>query len=82
MAIQQIYALRDIKVDAFNKPVLLQNRAVLERALIDAIHDEGNTISIHPEDFQAFHLGEYDESTGKITAKPAEHLFNLSDLGE
>lgn len=80
MAIQSVFVLRDTKVGAFNKPIFLQNEAVLKRALSDAMRDEHSTISMHPEDYQAYALGTYNEDTGKLEVYAPVHLFNLIDL--
>lgn len=80
MALLNIYTLRDTRTEAFHRPFFLQNRAVLERAIHDALSDENNMICLHPEDYQIYSLGTYDERTGEITPTPATHLFNAIDV--
>lgn len=80
MSILNIYTLRDTRTEAFQRPIFLQNRAVLERSIHDALSDENNMICLHPEDYQIYSLGTYDEQTGEIKATPATHLFNAIDL--
>lgn len=80
MSLLNIYTLRDIRTEAFHRPFFLQNRAVLERSIHDALSDENNMICLHPEDYQIYSLGTYDEQTGEIKATPATHLFNAIDL--
>jgi len=75
----EIYALRDVRTEAFNRPMFLQNKAVLDRAIIDAINDENSLLHHHPEDYQVYYLGTFDEQTGKIESLPAEHCFNVID---
>lgn len=75
----KIYAIRDTKINAYARPFFLQNESILERSIQDALSDPEQTITKHPEDFAVFHLGEYEEETGKITAIPPEHLFNVVD---
>ena len=82
MAIHKIYALRDIRTEAYLKPMFLQNLAVLDRALKDAKNDENNLLCLHPEDYQVYALGEYDDSTGKLTPQAPEHLYNIPDIKE
>lgn len=80
MATLKIYALRDIRTEAFNRPMFLQNEAVLDRSIRDAMQDENSLLCSHPEDYQLFELGEYDEETGQITPVAPTHKFNIIDL--
>lgn len=77
-----MYAVRDVRTQAYLKPVFVQNDSVLERALKDGLDDENSLFHHHPEDYQVFRLGEYDDSTGTVTAQPPEHMYNLVDLQE
>lgn len=77
MALLKIYALRDVRSEAFNRPMFMQNKAVLDRAIRDACNDENSLLHHHPEDYQVYYLGTFDESTGKIESQPAEHMFNV-----
>lgn len=79
---QKIYALRDVRTEAFLRPMFLQNSAVLERVLLDAKNDENSTLSLHPEDYQVYYLGEYDDNNGLITPVPAEHMYNVIEVKE
>ena len=62
----KIFAVKDVRTEAFMRPFFVQNHAVLQRAILDAKNDEHNTISFHPEDYQVFELGEYDDGDGAI----------------
>lgn len=76
----EIYSVRDVKADAHNRPFFVPNRAVALRALTDSILNADNDLAKHPEDYQLYYLGTYDDSTGTINAVPAEHVLNLIDL--
>ena len=78
----KIYAIRDVRTEAFLKPMFLQNAAVLERALLDAKNDENSTLSIHPQDYQVFKLGTYNDNTGEITAEAPTFMFNVIEVQE
>ena len=77
MAQLKIFTLRDVRTEAFNRPMFLQNESVLDRSIRDACQDENSLLSLHPEDYQVYYLGTFDEQTGKIEAQPAEHMFNV-----
>lgn len=64
----QIVALRDIKTDSYSIPQFVANIPGWVRALGDVINERGSkeTIAMHPEDFEAWHIGEFDDNNGKI----------------
>ena len=78
----KIYAVKDVRTEAFLKPFFVQNFAVMERAIMDARNDENNTLSVHPEDYQVYELGEYDDNTGEISPVPPKFLFNVNNVQE
>ena len=82
MSVLKIYALRDVRTQAYMRPMFLQNDAVLDRSVRDAMLDENSLLCSHPEDYQVFRLGEYDDNTGKITPCDPTHMFNVVDLQE
>lgn len=70
----QIYALRDTKVAAFLAPFTAPNNEVAKRLVIDAMDNPESVISKHPEDFNLFCLGHFDEQTGEITGEKHVNL--------
>lgn len=64
----QILVIRDIKLDCFGQPQACASIGVGARAFSDAINNpERNTdMSKHPEDFELWHIGEYDDATATI----------------
>jgi hypothetical protein len=77
-----IYSVRDVRTQAHHRPFFLQNDAVMKRALIDAVHDENTTFSMHPEDYACYKHGEFDDVTGKFETHEPVHQFNLNELLE
>lgn len=63
-----IVAVRDVKADCYFTPILADNKAIAMRNFADAAANPDLTIVKHPEDYALYHLGEYDQATGKITA--------------
>lgn len=82
MSVLNVYAVRDLRMGAYLKPVFLQNDSVLTRALQDALKDENSLFSWHPEDYQVFRLGAYDDGDGTLDVHAPEHMFNLIDIQE
>lgn len=65
----KIFAVRDTCVGAFLMPMFFPNRAGCVRALGDAVNkpSEESQFFQHPEHFQLYEIGEYDDDVGMIT---------------
>lgn len=62
----QICVLRDRAVDAFGVPqfVIAVGQAI--RALQDEVNREGSDIGKHPDDYELFHVGVYDDAQAQF----------------
>lgn len=67
MSTQKIFAIRDNKVSAYLRPFVEPNEIQAVRGLQVALADEKIQLSMFPEDFDLYFLGEMDEITGVIT---------------
>lgn len=81
----QIFSVRDIKISSFNQPNFAPSIGAAIRAFADEVNrkDDNNILNRHPEDFEMYHLGEFDTDTGVFSsvtprqiALASEHLFN------
>lgn len=61
-----IYAVRDVKADAFMQIMSFANDAVASREFGNAVRSEGSFLSKHPEDYALYRLGSVDESKGEL----------------
>ena len=61
------YALKDILVEAFNAPFYAPNDRVAQRVCSDVASDPETLIGKHPEDFDLYLLGEFDDHSGEFT---------------
>lgn len=62
-----VIAVRDIVADVYNVPMFVPHLGGAIRAFGDACQAEGReNIQMHPEDFELYHLGEYDDNTATI----------------
>lgn len=68
----KVLTIRDIKAEA-NMPVFcMRSRGEAIRAFGDACKkNDGSPLSVHPEDYVLFEVGEFDEQTGLIKAYTA-----------
>lgn len=63
-----VVAVRDQKADAFGNPWYAQTTGMALRHFGDALQntDDANIWRKHPEDFALFHLGSFDQQTGRF----------------
>lgn len=77
---EKLYALRDIKTGAFDRPVMVSVQIEIERMLVEVVNDPRNQLAKYPEDFELYYLGEYDKQCGRlIQDEPPRFLATLSD---
>ena len=63
-----ICSIRDSAADAYGRPLFLPSVGVAIRSFTDEVNRpaEDNQIYQHPEDFDLFELGEFDDNTGRF----------------
>ena len=61
-----IYAVHDIKADAFGSPIHQVNDEVAVRCLAAVARDKESSIGQNPEDFNLYCLGSFDNASGAI----------------
>lgn len=64
----QLISIRDSKGEAFQPPRATKTIGEAERMFENAINtkQEGNFLNQYPEDFDLYHLGTFDDQTGKM----------------
>lgn len=62
----KIYAIRDRALDAFNRPFFLPADGAAIRAFQDEINNKESELSKHPDDYDLYTIGMYDENRGII----------------
>lgn len=70
MALLCVCAVRDRAASAFGRPMFLPSKGIAIRSFADEINrvDHENLMNRHPDDFELFYLGTFDEEFG---------IFNL-----
>ena len=64
--IKQIFAVRDVKAEAFHTPFYAQTKGAAIRTISDYANEKGTPLNMHPEDYMIFHIGAYHEGSGEI----------------
>lgn len=63
----QIFVIRDSKSNSYGNPMFLQTPGTAIRSLSDEVNkNKESMVYNHPEDFELFHLGEWDAITSRF----------------
>jgi len=62
----QVIATRDIVANVWSQPIYALHIGQAIRSFGDECQrkEQGNVLAQHPEDFELWHIGEYDDHTG------------------
>lgn len=77
--ILKIFALRDSAIDAYGRPFYAVTRGSAIRSLQDSLAEKSE-ISRHPEDFELFEIGEYNDGDGVLTPCVPVSVVRVRDL--
>lgn len=71
----KIVSIYDGKAEAWMNPLVFQSNGQAIRSFGDAVNDSSSELGKHPEDYDLFELGEFDQLTGDIKKlKAPAHL--------
>lgn len=65
--LHKIYSIHDKKAEAYLPPFFLHSQGMAIRAFSDLVKQEKHPFHLHPEDYTLFEIGEYDDTSGRIT---------------
>lgn len=68
MTILTICAVRDRALDAFMQPFFAPALGLAVRSFSDEVNRAESPMCAHPEDYDLFYLGTFDDATGKFNA--------------
>ena len=71
-------AVYDVKVEAYLAPFFARTLGEAERFWRDMLSNKEGPFGKHPEDYQLFRVGEFDESTGLLVG--VEEFVKVSGL--
>jgi len=63
----QIYSVQDQRANIFHAPFFVRTHGEAERTFQQVVNDDKTQVGQYPEDFNLYHIGEYDDGTGKIS---------------
>lgn len=59
-----VYCVRDIAVNAYDRPFCVTHEGQALRGFRDAINDPKSNLGVHPEDYELYQLGTFDDGAG------------------
>lgn len=62
----KVYSIRDTKAEVYNTPFMKKTHGEAERDFTSLVKDEKSMPNQYPEDFDLYHLGIFDDQTGKF----------------
>lgn len=65
---QKILAVHDRAINAYMQPFFTPALGAGVRAFQDEINNEQSPMHKHPDDYDLYHLGEFDTETGNFTS--------------
>lgn len=75
---KKVYSIRDNKMETFGTLVFIDNDAVAVRMFGDLVlNDKDSLIGKHPADFGLYMLGDFDDSTGRMSNLDAPVLLAI-----
>lgn len=64
----KVFSVYDSKADAFMPPVFMHATGQMVRAFSDAVNEEGTAFNKHPGDYRLALIGEFDDSSGRLSS--------------
>lgn len=66
----QVFAIKDRAIAGFMQPFFAHTIGAAVRAFQDGMNDPQTPMAKHPEDYDLWHLGEWDDQTGDFYRNP------------
>lgn len=64
----KMLAVRDRAIDAFMNPFVVQALGQGIRSFSDEVNNSQSPMFSHPDDYDLYHIGDYDSDTGLVVA--------------
>lgn len=80
MARLMVCTVKDRALNAFGRPFYVPSVGVAERSFRDECRNPESEISKHPEDYELFLLGDYDEETATFNCGSPTLMMRALDL--
>lgn len=75
-----ICAVRDRAIDSFGTPIFVSARGEAMRSFVDTVTDPQSPFYKHPEDYDLYLLGAYDDATGELIPEKPSMLMTAKEI--
>ena len=77
-----VVSVKDRAADVFNRPFIVPHRNVAIRDFTDEVNRSAgdNQLNKHPDDFDLYLLGEFNDSTGEFSISTPQVLVRAKDV--
>lgn len=65
--LHKLLAVHDRAMDAYDRPWCVPSIGAAIRAFQDSVNDTQHPMNKHPDDYDLYHVGDYNDHTGEIT---------------
>lgn len=62
----KVFAVRDRAIDAYGQPFFVPAVGLALRSFSDEVNRSGSPMNSHPDDYDLYEVGEWDDSTGTL----------------
>lgn len=62
----KVFSVRDRALDAFGQPIFSPSTGLAVRSFADEVNRVGSDFNKHPEDYDLYEVGEWDDSIGSL----------------
>ncbi|WNK14431.1 MAG: nonstructural protein [Microvirus sp.] len=80
MTIYRVVAVRDRAADVYGQPVIVGSIGIAIRSFGDEINNEKSQFFGHPEDFDLWEIGGFDDETGELVSTPKKQISIGKDM--
>lgn len=77
----KLYAVRDVKADAFGPPMAVTTDGLARRGFLEACSDPRSDLYKYASDYMLFHIGYYDADTATVEPLTPAPKFICSASG-
>ena len=74
----KLVSIFDAKAAVFSAPIAFPTLGTAERSFADEVNNANSQYGKHPEDYTLFHIGDYDDATGKVDNLETPYSIGLA----
>lgn len=71
-----VCAVKDRAIDAFNRPIYVPTIGVAIRSFTDEVNRKDSELANHPEDYDLYELGSWDDQTAIYTPNEVPRVIS------